>query len=204
MNEVYEGMNTKRFTGFAMVLALAACGGGDSAEAPADSAPAETAPAAAAAPAMSEMTMPEWFQMDEAARTVTLTITAGATDARNYWNYNGYTGGQAVITVPEGYAVTIEFVNDDPNMAHSVGISEKVASPSAAPTPTPVFEGAISSNPTSMVDGTMPGQSETLTFTASTAGEYTMLCYVPGHAATGMWLAFNVSSDGSAGVQTAM
>ena len=199
-------MIMKRTSILAAAVVFAACGGGDSADTSAEAMPESAAPSttAAAEPAMGEMTMPDWFQVDEANQTVTMTITAGQTNKKNYWNFNGYTDGEATITVPEGYTVTINFVNDDPNMAHSVGISEMTGQPSAAPTPTPVFEGAISSNPTSMVDGTMPGESETITFTAGAAGEYRMICYVPGHAATGMWINFNVSGDGSAGVHTTM
>lgn len=192
----------------AMLMALAACGGGEPA---ADtSSESEMEPAAAESEgmgemgAMGEMTMPDWFHVDEANQTVHMTITAGATDAKNYWNYNGYTDGAMTITVPEGYTVTIDFVNEDPNMAHSLGISSQTSGFGASLTPDPVFEGALSSNPISMVDATMPGESETIEFTASTAGDYAMVCYIPGHAATGMWVLFNVSGDGSAGVQTSM
>jgi uncharacterized cupredoxin-like copper-binding protein len=47
----------------------------------------------------------------------------------------------------------------------------------------------------------MPGESETITFTASQAGEYSLVCYVPGHAMIGMYVHFNVSADGEAGVR---
>jgi len=190
----------KRIFSLSLVAVLAACGGGE----PASDAPAESeaAPEAAApaAPA-GEMTMPSWFQLDEASQTVNLTLTAGATSTANYWNYNGATNGNMAITVPEGYTVNVTFVNEDPNMAHSFGVEAQVGGFSAAPQPNPVFEGAVSSNPTSMVNATMPGESETVTFTADTAGEYGLVCYIPGHAATGMWIHFNVSADGSAGVQ---
>ncbi len=197
-------MIMKRTSILSLVAVLVACGGGE----PADEAPASApaaAPAQSAAPAMGEMSMPEWFQMDEANQTVHLTITAGLTDAKNYWNFNGATDGKMAITVPAGYSVTIDFVNNDPNMAHSLGVVAAMSgTPSATPSPEPVFAGAVTSNPTSMMDGTMPGQSETIMFTADTAGEYSLLCFVPGHAATGMWIHFNVSSDGTAGVQSAM
>ncbi len=88
-------------------------------------------------------------------------------------------------------------------MAHSLGIIAATSNFSATLEPNPVFEGAITHNPTSMTEATMPGQEETVTFTASTAGNYSMVCFIPGHAATGMWVHFNVSSDGSAGVQGA-
>lgn len=189
----------------AVVFALAACGGGEpAADAPAE-APAEAAPEAAAetaAPAAAEMTMPAWFQMDGTA--VTLDIVAGQTDKGNYWNYNGAQFGEMTITVPAGSEVTINFSNNDPNMAHSVGISAGFDTAPAMVDATPVFAGAISSNPTSMTEATLPGQSETFTFTADEAGNYSMVCYIPGHAVSGMWIHFNVSAEGEAGVMGAM
>ncbi|HSM04039.1 MAG TPA: sulfocyanin-like copper-binding protein [Longimicrobiales bacterium] len=189
----------KRFAlSTALLFGLAACGGGEpAADAPAEG--AESAPAAqqpAAAPG--EMTMPEWFQMDGTA--VTLDIVAGATNKGNYWNYNGAQFGEMTITVPVGAEVTINFSNQDPNMAHSIGISPGFDSAPAMVDPAPVFAGAISSNPTSLTEATMPGEAETITFTASEAGEYSMVCYIAGHAVSGMWVHFVVSADGEAGV----
>jgi FtsP/CotA-like multicopper oxidase with cupredoxin domain len=106
------------------------------------------------------------------------------------------------ITVPEGHRVSIEFVNRDPNMAHSLGVSAETSNFMTPPAPTPVFAGAITQNPGSMVDGTMPGETETVEFVAERAGNYSLVCYIPGHTAVGMWLYFNVSASGQAGVQT--
>lgn len=191
-----------RFATLSLVVALAACGGGEPAEREAPGTPAAEAPATATA--AGEMTMPDWFHLDEANRSVHMIITAGATDVLNYWNFNGGYNGNMTITVPEGYAVTIEFKNADPNMAHSLGIMANPGSFGANVEPSPVFEGAVTDNPTSMMDSTMPGEEETVSFTATSAGQYAMVCFVPGHAATGMWINFNVSSDGSAGVQGTM
>lgn len=190
----------------ALAFALATCGG-EEAPAPngagaADTAPAPATPSAAAAPAQptGPMTMPDWFQVDNEARTVQMTVTAGSTPVNNYWNFNGGINGQLAINVPEGYTVVIDFINEDPNMAHSLGISEETQNFAMPPDTTPVFEGAITENPGSMVDGTMPGESETVRFVAGRAGNYSMVCYIPGHSAVGMWLYFNVT-DGEAGVQ---
>jgi uncharacterized cupredoxin-like copper-binding protein len=167
----------------AIVFALAACGGGEPAsEAPAQ-APAETAAPAEAAPA-GQMTMPSWYQMD--GNQVTLDIVAGKTAKGNHWNFNGAQFGEMTITVPVGAEVTINFSNDDPNMAHSIGISPGFDTAPAVVEPTPVFEGAISHDPTSMTDATLPGESTTVTFTASEAGNYSMVCYIPGHAVSGI------------------
>ncbi|MDP2957719.1 MAG: sulfocyanin-like copper-binding protein [Longimicrobiales bacterium] len=192
----------KNLSALALLVALAACGGG---EPPADTPATEPAatPPPAAAPTLGEMTTPEWFHADDAAKTVHMTITAGLTDAKNYWNFNGATDGNMAISVPEGYAVTIDLVNNDPAMAHSLGIST-VTSNFGVVDPTPAFEGAITADPVSMTDATLPGETESITFTAAAAGSYSMVCFIPGHAAVGMWVRFIVTADGTKGVQTAM
>ncbi len=193
----------------ALMLGLAACGGGESADAgaemesaPAAEAEAPAAEAAAPAAAPGEMTMPAWFRMD--GDNVTIDITAGATSAGNYWNFNGAQNGDMTIVVPVGAQVTINFANEDPNMAHSIGVAEGFDSAPATIQAVPVFEGAISEDPTSMMAATLPGETEVVTFTASEAGNYSLVCYIPGHTISGMWLRFNVSAEGDAGVIGAM
>jgi hypothetical protein len=75
------------------------------------------------------------------------------------------------------------------------------SSPPAMLDLTPVFEGAISQNPASPTESTTPGETESLMFTAGQAGEYSLACYVPGHAVSGMWIGFTVSDSGEAGVR---
>lgn len=153
-------------------------------------------------PAGPQLSMPDWMQVDHDASTVTMEVVAGLTEEANYWNFNGYVNGDVDIVVPEGYDVELEFRNDDPNMTHSLGIDEvQQPWPASIPNPTPVFEGAITSNPTAMARATQTGESETISFTASEAGEYAMVCYIPGHATIGMWTYFVVSGDGEAGVR---
>ncbi|MDH3206372.1 MAG: sulfocyanin-like copper-binding protein [Gemmatimonadota bacterium] len=189
-----------------LAIALAACGGGEPADAPPQggSQPAAAPPASTlAAPPTGAMTTPAWYVVDNTARTVHLTLIAGETAVNNYWNYNGATNGSLAITVPEGYTVTIEQVNRDPNMAHSVGILPIPANFAMPPQPNPVFPGAISQNPMSMIDATMPGETESITFVASEEGNYALVCLIPGHSAVGMWLYFNVADEGGpVGVQT--
>ena len=188
-----------------VALVVGACGGGEPAESGTeggDSAPAAQPATPARTPPTGPMTVPDWFAVDNAARTVTLDVVAGLTPDNNYWNFNGAINGNTAITVPEGYRVVVNFTNRDPNMAHSLGISTETSNFAVPPQPNPVFEGAITQNPGSMVDGTMPGESETVEFVADRAGSYSMVCYIPGHSAVGMWLYFNVSADGQAGIQT--
>lgn len=181
---------------------LAACSGGktgstDGADTTA-MASGNMAQSSMAAP--SQMSMPDWMKVDSAAKTVTLDIHAGKTPDNNHWNYNGYYNGNATITVPEGYKVTVTLTNDDPSMAHSIGVDSAVGNFQPMYTnPTPVFAGGITSNPTDLQKATQPGRSETIHFTASKAGNYSFNCFLPGHAVAGMWIHFNVSSDGTVG-----
>ncbi len=198
-------MKLKKYIPVATAL-IVACGGGEPAtETPESggSQPATSAPPASGLPTppAGPMTTPAWFMVDHDARTVAVTLIAGETNASNYWNYNGATNGDLAITVPEGYSVSIEQVNRDPNMAHSIGILELPENFMMPPQPNPVFEGAISQAPTSMIEATMPGETEVIEFVAEQAGSYGLVCLIPGHAAVGMWLYFNVSADGEAGVQ---
>jgi sulfocyanin len=197
----------KRFAIYSALVAFAACGGGEPAETGAGGSTAsEPAPAVQESSADlpgGEMTMPDWMHVDNDGQTVHMTLTAGATSDANYWNFNGATKGSMAITVPVGYAITLELVNADPAMAHSAGVSAETSSFGAMMDPTPVFAGAITENATSMVDGTMPGETDSITFTADAAGTYTIVCYIPGHGTTGMWVFFVVSADGEAGVQGA-
>jgi sulfocyanin len=150
--------------------------------------------------AEASLTMPSWYQHDAAANTVTLDIVAGSTDANNHWNFNGYSSGDATVVVPVGTTVTVNFSNQDPNMAHSIGVASFTSNPPAMLDPTPVFEGAITSNAADMMNATGTGESETITFTADAAGDYSLACYVAGHAVAGMWILFQVSDAGEAGV----
>ena len=189
----------------AIVITFAACGRGDAGDAGAADNGAASQPVVARPVEPSTptgpMTMPKWYGVDHDAKTVHLTVTAGAIPDNNYWNFNGHIKGELAITVPVGYTVTIDFVNEDPIMAHSLGISSELSNFAMPPAPEPVFAGAITENAESMIDATASGGSETIQFVADTAGEYSMVCYIAGHTTLGMWLYFNVSGSGKAGVQ---
>lgn len=196
-------MHRKHFFSFAaaliLPLAVLACGGGEQAADTTDGEQATQQQGGQQA-AQAELTTPDWMTVDEEAQSVTLEIVAGSTDANNAWNYNGYHGGEGTIVVPEGWEVTIDFSNEDQVNAHSVSIEEQVGDyPPTFEQATPVFEGAATSGATQMAEATQPGESESITFTASTAGEYAMVCLVPAHATQGMWLPFDVSADGEVG-----
>ncbi len=173
---------------------LVACGGADSP----DAAPAASEPAAApAAEGAVEGGIPDWYHIDTDAKTVELHVTAQMDGG---WKFNGMANGKGTITVPLGYEITVEFTNDDSAMAHSLGIDAQVGGYGAMfEDPQPAFSGAITADPTSMTEATLPGETESFRFTADVAGEYALVCYIPAHAVTGMWVRFNVS-EGEPGV----
>ena len=198
-------MRSSRLFPTLAVLFLAACGGGEPAETEdvPETPVAEPAPSGVEAPT-GPMTMPAWYEIDESAQTVNLTITAGSTSRNNYWNFNDAINGGMAITVPVGYTVTLTLINEDPNMPHSAVISSETQNFTVPPSSEPVFAGAATENPTSMVDATMPGETETITFVAEEVGNYSMVCTIPGHSALGMWVFFNVvPADAEVGVQGA-
>ncbi len=179
-----------------LIFGLAACGGGDSSDEAPPTSGVEPAPAATP----EEFRMPDWMQVDNVGRTVNIHLVVGLTDDNNRWNFNGYYGGTGGITVPVGYTVMITLENQDPAMAHSVGVDEAQPNyPNVFTEVTPVFEGGVTADPASMMDATMPGETEEITFVASEAGEYAFLCYVTGHAALGMWIDFTVSAEDEVG-----
>lgn len=183
--------------GLVLIAGLTACGGGgteDEGTMEADTTAVETETTTTTA----GLTAPSWMLVDATAMTVQLEISAGAEPVNNYWNFNGLYAGNGAITVPQGYAVTINFVNADPAQPHSLGIGERMDSyPAMFENPQPAFAGAITPDPAT---GSAPGATASITFTADQAGEFAMICYVPGHAVAGMVVPFHVSADGSAGV----
>ena len=200
--------STRSFVAAFVLLSVAACGGGggDGGQETTRSEETGAQPAAESTAGdratPTEMTMPDWIQVDRTASTATLEVVAGKTDANNSWNFNGYADGEVVVVVPVDYEITVDFRNADQVVAHSLGIDEKRTSwPATFDDPQPVFEGAMTESPTSMSGATQPGESETLVFTADEAGEYTMVCYIPGHASAGMWIYFTVSAEGEAGMR---
>ena len=188
---------TRKILAIGVAIGLTACGGGDAPEGEPGAAP-QAEPEAP--PPAAVFGMPDWMQVDNGAGTVVIDVVAGLTEGNNRWNLNGFYSGSGGITVPVGYTVTINFENRDGAMAHSVGVGQNSDSyPNVFSDVVPVFPGGVTADPTSMMDATMPGESEQITFVAEAPGEYALICYVTGHAALGMWIDFNVSADGEAG-----
>lgn len=145
------------------------------ATAPADTATA--APAAAPAQAASD----SFLSYDAASKTVTFQLIAGPFD------FNGYTNGGATLAVPPGTNNVIAFEQKD-GTPHSAEVAS-----GTGPIPNSGGDPAIPRAYTnSLIQGLPQGAVDTIRFTAPDTGSYRLICGVPGHALSGMWIWFKV------------
>jgi sulfocyanin len=122
------------------------------------------------------------LSIDSAARAVTVNLVAGEGAAPGL-NFDGYSNGALVIRVPLGWTVHMTLVNDSSLLPHSALVvpwSERQAGSF-----TPAFPGAAASDYTVGIAKGAPPQQ--FSFTADKAGQYAVVCGVPGHDAAGMW-----------------
>ncbi|HEU4564327.1 MAG TPA: sulfocyanin-like copper-binding protein, partial [Gemmatimonadaceae bacterium] len=136
----------------------------------------------------------EFMSYDAATKTVRLAVYAAYNNQQGGFNFNGGSSGSQTITVPLGWTVRMHVVNKDA-IPHSALIIKKVSPIPNAPEK-PDIPRAYSAH---VADGLPPVNGEDdVTFKASPAGEYMLICGVPGHGPSGMWVNFVVSADAQA------
>jgi sulfocyanin len=139
------------------------------------------------APAQSNQQTPSWMKNDVSAKHVALDIVAGFNANNGALNYNGYFTGDMTVVVPVGWTVDIHFKNNDAMLPHSLVVTKSFP-PGHFPDHAGVEDIAIPRAYTDNPDQGIPSpRTDTLTFTATTAGDYDFLCGVPGHGQAGMW-----------------
>ena len=144
----------------------------------APTAAADSVPSAAPAPAASDT---QFLKYDAASNTVTFRLVAGPFD------FNGYTGGGGTLTVPPGSNNVINFEQND-GTPHSAEIG-----PGTGPVPNSGGDVAIPRAYTNkLIEGLPQGATDVMRFTAPDSGTYRILCGVPGHALSGMWLWYKI------------
>ncbi len=129
----------------------------------------------------------------QTAHTVELTIVAGRT-AGGSLDFNGYQHGAMTVTVPVGWHVIVHYSNAGA-MPHSLGVVPAGTHQQAMPSAAPAFQGAETAN---FSNGLAKGAEQTLTFDATKAGTYELICGCPGHAIAGMWDTLIVSPTAEA------
>ncbi len=117
-------------------------------------------------------------------------VMVAAFNAANYgMNFNGYSHGKAVLTVPVGWKVEVTFINPSP-IPHSAIVCEK-AETKKLQIPEPYFEGGATPK---HIMGQTVGKAD-FSFTADEAGEFALACGFPSHAVAGHWVALNISAE---------
>lgn len=126
----------------------------------------------------------QWLKYDAGTNTVTFALVAGAPGSTSGpFNFNGFTSGSAALTVPAGSKVVINFENQDgtPHSALVIG--------GDGPLPNIGGDAAIPAAYTrDVTQGLAQGGKDVLRFTAPASGSYRIICGVPGHALSGMWI----------------
>jgi hypothetical protein len=127
-----------------------------------------------------------FIKVDVAVHIAVVTLIAGHPATDNQFNYDGYSSGALVLTVPEGWQVTIQCLNRGtvPNSCAVVADSKAGE---------PLQAGWSTSDPKRGLD---PGQSSGFAFTPTQTGSYRIASLVGGSEASGMWLDFEVVSGG--------
>jgi plastocyanin len=165
-------------------LASATASKGSAAPAPAEQPAASAAPdSAGTGPAASPAPTADsgFVQYDPATKTVTFRLVAGAFD------FDGFTNGGATLPVPPGSTNVWNFEQND-GTPHSAEIAA-----GTGPLPNSGGNPAIPRAYTNkVVEGLVQGATDVIKFTAPDTGSYRIICGVPGHALSGMWLWFKI------------
>jgi sulfocyanin len=166
--------------------------GGDSSH---DSAAhAAPAPVVAGPPKIDPANVAASLEWDAATKTAKLPMVSGVGSTAGGWNFNGHAHGTLILTVPVGSTVEMMYYNDD-IVPHSLGVV--AGSPTSVPSSpsAPAFPNAIT---VKFEQGMMTNEKDPVRFVASKAGTYLIVCGVPGHAASGMWVVLVVSASAKA------
>ena len=134
---------------------------------------------------------PTWLRADAASKTAELKLVGGLTDLNGGMNFDGFSRGALVLTVPQGWNVVLHFKNQDPNLPHSVEVIPDANAVPGGPVP-PAFEHAATGR---VEQGFSAGQGADVRFVAGKIGAFLIFCAVPGHGAAGMWIRLAVSAS---------
>jgi len=138
------------------------------------------------------ITEADFLKLSDKPKTVKVTLVA-TFNATNYgMNFNGYSHGKAVFTIPKDWTVEVTFINPSP-IPHSAIVVEKDMTKKLQ-MGAPYFEGAGVPKPEVGLSLT----KAEFKFIADEEGEYAFACGFPAHAINGHWLALNVSTDAKA------
>lgn len=149
-----------------------------------------TLPASLSAPVDDSIVVNSFLAFNPAARTIWIDLIAGYTGANSSLNFNGGHAGSHTLVIPAGWRVEARFANHDHDLAHSVTVVRQI-DPIPVMAPTAAFPGAFS---IALEQGLVEGRGDVFRFSADQPGSYMILCAVPGHGQSGMWVTLEVSA----------
>lgn len=138
------------------------------------------------------ITEADFLKLGDKPKTAKITLVATYSAANYGMNFNGYSHGKAVFTIPTGWTVEATFINPSP-IPHSLVVVEQDTTKKLQ-MGEPYFEGAGVPKPEV---GLALTKAE-FSFVADESGEYALACGFPAHAINGHWLALIVSDEAKA------
>ena len=153
-----------------------------------------TMPPELSAPADDSVIVNAFLSYNPSARTVWVDLIAGFDGANGALNFNGGFEGAHTLIVPVGWRVEARFQNRDRELSHSAIVIQTV-DPIPMLAPPAAFPNAFT---ISLEEGILEGRGDVVRFTADTEGRYAILCAVPGHGQSGMWVRLDVTRGATA------
>lgn len=143
--------------------------------------------------AHAQTTPRQWVSQDPATKVITFTLAAGVPGTAGPFNFNGYTSGAATLVVPAKSTVVMNFVNEDYTPHSAVVAADK------DPMPNMGGDAAIPRAYTKdLIQGLPQGGKDFMRFAAPGSGSFRIICGVPGHALSGMWIRLTVDPSATA------
>ena len=135
------------------------------------------------------VTEKDFLKLGDKPKSVKLVVVATWTDDNYGMNFNGFSRGAAVYTIPTGWTVEVTYINPGP-VPHSLIVIERAAVKKIQ-VQEPYFKDAAVPK---HIQG-MSYDKATFTFVADEAGDFAFACGFPTHAINGHWIALEVSGE---------
>ncbi|MFT5239726.1 MAG: hypothetical protein ACI9X0_000691 [Kiritimatiellia bacterium] len=132
---------------------------------------------------------PDFISKGETATSVKLTIIATYDETNHGMNFNGFSHGKALYTIPLGWTVDVDFINRSA-VPHSAVVVEDYKT-SKMQVGKPYFAEAATKD----YDKATAEKSGHFSFVADEAGDFAIACGFPIHAANGHWMALKISKE---------
>ncbi len=138
------------------------------------------------------ITADDLLKLGDKPKTVKVVLVATFNAANYGMNFNGWSHGKAVLTVPKDWTVNATFINPSP-IPHSALVIDKGETKKLQVAEPYFAGGAIKDH----LKGLSNGKAD-FSFVADEAGEFALACGFPAHSATGHWITLNISADAKA------